>query len=150
MTQFRSILWLSNIPLCIIYHVFLTRSSVDRHLVCFRVLATENSVAMNMWNLEKQYRWTHVQGSEREADVESGCADMVGDELGNWHWYMYTATCRTGAAESLLISTGSPLWCEVMPERDGMGVGRGGLEGGAMCTHIADSFCCTTETNATL
>ena len=52
-------LWLSYIPLCVhthayvykhihIYHIFSTHSSVDGHLGCSHVLATMNSVAMNI------------------------------------------------------------------------------------------------------
>ena len=40
---------------------------------------------MNLWNLDKQYRWAYVQGSDRHADVENGPVGMVGDELGDWY-----------------------------------------------------------------
>ena len=31
-----------------------------------------------MWNLEKQYGSTYLQGRNREADIENICVDMVG------------------------------------------------------------------------
>ena len=46
MTQFHSILWLSNIPLCIC-NIFFIHLSVDGHLGCFHDLAIVNSTAMN-------------------------------------------------------------------------------------------------------
>ena len=41
-----------------------------------------------MWNLEKWYRWTYLQGRNRDADVENGQVDMGEgrrgwDELGD-------------------------------------------------------------------
>ena len=51
MTQFRSFLWLSNIPLYIyiyIHHFFFIHSSADGNLGCFHVLATVNSAAVNI------------------------------------------------------------------------------------------------------
>ena len=57
MTQFRSFLWLSNIPLYIWYHIFFIHSFVDGHLGCFRDLAFVNSAAVNIgvhvsfWNM---------------------------------------------------------------------------------------------------
>ena len=49
-----------------------------------------------MWNLEKWYRWTSLQGRNRDTDVEKKCMDtkeerMGGwEELGNWVWHIYT------------------------------------------------------------
>ena len=49
MALFHSFLWLSNILLLVnMYHVFFIHSSVDGYLGCFHVLATVNSVAVNL------------------------------------------------------------------------------------------------------
>ena len=47
LTQVRSCLYLSNIPLYM-YHSCLIRSSANGHLGCFRVLAIVNSAAVNV------------------------------------------------------------------------------------------------------
>ena len=50
-----------------------------------------------MWNLEKWYKWTGLQGRNRDTDVENKCMDNKGgkpwgggDELGDWDWHVYT------------------------------------------------------------
>ena len=49
-----------------------------------------------MWNLEKWYRWTSLQGRNRDTDVENKHMDTKGerggwwDELGDWDWHIYT------------------------------------------------------------
>ena len=48
MALFRSFLWVSNIPLCCIYHILFIHFSVDGHLCCFHVLAVINSAAMSI------------------------------------------------------------------------------------------------------
>ena len=39
----------------------------------------------HMWNLEKWYRWSYLQGRDRDADVKNGLLDTMGkrgwDEL---------------------------------------------------------------------
>ena len=48
-------------------------------------------------------------------------------------------------------STESSTWCSMKTERDGMVGGRWKvLEGGDICTLIADSHCCMAETTTTL
>ena len=34
-----------------------------------------------MWNLEKLYRWTYLQGRNRDADIKDEAVDTVGVEL---------------------------------------------------------------------
>ena len=54
-----------------------------------------------MWNLEKWYRWTGLQGRSWDTDVENKCMDTKGGkprwggdggvlELGDWDWHVYT------------------------------------------------------------
>ena len=55
-----------------------------------------------MWNLEKWYRWTSLQGRNRDTDVENKCMDPKGGKWGsgggggmNWEIGidMYTLIC---------------------------------------------------------
>ena len=48
MALFHSFLWLSNLSLCKIYHIFFIHSFVDGHLGCFHVLAIVTSAAGNI------------------------------------------------------------------------------------------------------
>ena len=56
------------------------------------------------------------------------------------------------SSRKLLYGTGDSAQCSGMTSRDGMGRGVGGdvQEGGDICIHLADSGCCTAETNTTL
>ena len=48
MAILHSFLWLSNMLLYVIDHIFLSQLSVDGYWVCFHVLAVVNSAAMNI------------------------------------------------------------------------------------------------------
>ena len=48
-----------------------------------------------MWNLEKWYRWTGLQGRNRDADVEKQGWWWWWDELGDWDWHVYTNMYKT-------------------------------------------------------
>ena len=39
-----------------------------------------------MWNLEKWYRWTYLQGRNRDVDVQNGPVDTVGEGEGWMNW----------------------------------------------------------------
>ena len=39
-----------------------------------------------MWNLEKWYRWTYLQGRNWDVDVEKGHVDTVGEGEGGMNW----------------------------------------------------------------
>ena len=53
-----------------------------------------------IWNLEKWYRWTGLQGRNWDTDAENKCMDTTGesgggvrwwcDEFCNWDWHVYT------------------------------------------------------------
>ena len=91
-----------------------------------------------IWNLEKWYWGTYLQGRNRDADIEG---TLVGTEMGRREgepeekrWQIYTTTRKIASGElgffffiiifwKLLFNTGSPVWCSVMAWRDGMQVG---------------------------
>ena len=54
-----------------------------------------------IWNLEKRYRWTGLQGRSWDTDIENKHMDTKGGktlvgwgrwcaELGDWYWHVYT------------------------------------------------------------
>ena len=45
-----------------------------------------------IWNLEKWYWWTYLEGKNRDTDIENRLVDTKGeggDELGDWVWHIY-------------------------------------------------------------
>ena len=54
-------------------------------------------ILTHMWNLEKWYRWTYLQGRNRDVDIENGDADTVGEGEGGTNWEIridiYTLPC---------------------------------------------------------
>ena len=65
-----------------------------------------------MWNIEKWYRWTYLQGRNRDTDQGKRLVDTgLGggwDDLGDWDWCMCTTTCKPA------VSTGSSAPCSVV------------------------------------
>ena len=39
-----------------------------------------------MWNLERWYWWTYLQGSNRDAETEKRLVDTVVEEKGGMNW----------------------------------------------------------------
>ena len=67
----------------------------------------------NLW-----YRWTYLQGRNRDADVENRYVDTGArrrcDELGGWVWHNTLSCIKQTARENLLYSTGHSTWCSAM------------------------------------
>ena len=53
-----------------------------------------------MWNLEKWYRWTYLQGRNRDTDVENKLMDTKGGREGGMNWEsgidIYTTMYKIG------------------------------------------------------
>ena len=86
----------------------------------------------------------------RDTHIENRFVDTTGegegDELREEDWYIYTIMCKIVASGNLLYSAGTSARCSVMTEKGGKET----QEGGDIRTLIADSRCCTAETNTTL
>ena len=46
-----------------------------------------------IWNLERQYQWSYVQGSKGDMDVKNRLLDSVGDGEGGLIWEINIETC---------------------------------------------------------
>ena len=61
-----------------------------------------------MWNLEKWYRWTGLQGRNWDTDVENKSMDTEGGMGGggsggmNWDWHIYTNMYKIETNKNLL------------------------------------------------
>ena len=107
------------------------------------------SINIGMWNLEKWYKWTCLQGRNKDTDVETVWT-WAGEGIGmNWEIGidMCTLSCIKQMASGILLSgTGSLAWCSGMTFMGGLeGVVGTEVQGrGDMCLHTADSHHCTT------
>jgi len=94
-----------------------------------------------IWNLERWYWWTYLQGRNRDADVENGLVDSEGEGEGWMNWESsvesYTLPCVKWIANGrlLYITESSTLFCDNLEEWDGIGGRRELLQGRHMCTY---------------
>ena len=66
-------------------------------------------VNAHVWNLEKCYWWTYLQGRNRDADMEDSPVDTVGEEEGEMNWESsidkYTPPCVKLIAHGKMLYT---------------------------------------------
>ena len=98
-----------------------------------------------------------MHGRNGEADVENRLVDTSeeGKARRKMRKYYSHDICTISyvkqiTSEKLLYNTGSPAWSSVMIQRGRLGLGREAQEGGDICIPMADSRCCTAQTNTTL
>ena len=54
-----------------VYHTEWSKSEREKQI---------SSINAYMWNLEKWYRWSYLQGRNRDPDAENKCMDTKGEE----------------------------------------------------------------------
>ena len=113
------------------------------------------SISPNIWNLEKWYWWTHLQGKNRDADTEKLVNTAGKDRVGQTErvTLKQTLPCVKQIASGNLLYKYrelKPLFCDNLEEWDGVWGEREAQEEGNSCIFMADSCCCVAETNITL
>ena len=73
---------------------------------------------MYVWNLEKRYWWTYLQGRNRDAGIKNGLRDTAVEGEGGSSWEssinIYTLPCVEWIASGTLpCNTGSSTWSSV-------------------------------------
>ena len=106
-----------------------------------------------IWNLERRYRWTHLQGSNGDTDRENRLVDTVGEgeaeTIWQCHGNIHITICTQRASSNLLPDTGISNQCSLTTSRAGMA--QAGSRGrGHMCTYGCDSHWCMAESNTVL
>ena len=113
-------------------------------------------IKTHMWNLEKQYRWSYLQSRNWDTDLENKHMDTKGEwsgkdwEVGDWPVYTIGTMNKTDnkkimrAMRTYCVPQGSLL--TPCSDQNGEEI----QETGDICLRIADSLCCTAETNTTL
>ena len=114
------------------------------------------SLSTDIWNLEKWYWWTYLQGKNRDADIEK-LVNTAGKGQGGTNWEsnieIQTLPCIKQIASGNLLYKYrdlNPVFCDNLEEWDGVRRGEGGSREGNSCIFMADSHCCMAETNTTL
>ena len=55
-----------------------------------------------IWNLEKWYWWTYLQGRNRDSDIEKEFVDTAGEEEDGTNWqsstHIYSTVCETDSS----------------------------------------------------
>ena len=91
---------------------------------------------LHIWNLEKWYRWTYLQGRNRDADAENRHGNGAGEGV-NWETEIgaRAVLCiQHMASGNLLYSMGNSV---LRDDLDGWDVGRGGRsKSEGMCMYI--------------
>ena len=83
-----------------VYRTKWNKSEIERQILLINAY---------MWNLEKWYRWTFLQGGSRETEVDKGHVDMEGW----WRWdelREYIPSVRQRVKRKMPCSTGSSAW----------------------------------------
>ena len=95
-----------------------------------------------MWNLEKLYRWTYLQGRNRDVDIETGIMDIEGEGEGGTNWEIridiYTLPCvkQSYREHAIKHRKRRSVLCDNLDGCDGGGGWEGGPRGrGYMYTY---------------
>ena len=89
--------------------IWVSSNEMDEPRAYYTVKSESQILYINacIWNLERWYWWTYLQGSNGDADTEKTCGHCGGargkDELTEWQWNKYITTCET--------ATGTCIWC---------------------------------------
>ena len=66
--------------------IWVSSSEVDEHITCYIDWSSQKEENKynntNIWNLEKWYWWTYLQGRTRDADIENRLVGTVGEGEG--------------------------------------------------------------------
>ena len=94
-----------------VYHTEWSKSEREKQI---------SSINAYMWNLEKWYRWSYLQGRNRDPDAENKCMDTKGERGGGRNWEvgtdiytLLTLRMKWVTNEKWLYSTRNSIQCSV-------------------------------------